>query len=116
MTKRRAGPLDPVPQWDRVAQIVQPLTDALAADDRLVGEVDQLRAYVRDTLDEFGISVRHEPSVYVVLSAVGLVVEMAKNSTANGITDKAFLASTAELARTVSLALLEYLPDEARPA
>lgn len=116
MTKRHAHPLEPDPQWERVANIVQPLTDALAADDRLVAEVDQLRAYVRDTLDELGISVRHEPSVYIVLSTVGLVVEMAKNSVRNGITDQAFLHSIAELARTVSLALLEYLPEEARPA
>lgn len=114
MTKRQARPLEPVPDWPAVARIVPSLEAALAADDRLVAEVDQARAYLRDTLDGLGISVRDEPSVYVVLATAGVFVEMAKNAVRNGLYGPEYVHGIAELARTISLSLLEYLPPEAR--
>ncbi len=108
-------PLAPHPRWDYVARATKTIHEIVVSDPAYVARADALNAYVRDTFDALGISIRHEPSLYVAIVVAGLLVEMAGNGLDQGHTTPDVVATIAKVSQSFTASLLDYLPKEARP-
>lgn len=110
-----AGPLEPRPDWANLRRAVVLIDRLRKTDPGTVAIGDNLGAYLRDTFDALGISVRHEPSLYVAITTAGMLVELAHNGLGKGLVDERTLEAIAHVAQSFTAALIDYLPPEARP-
>ena len=108
------GPLEPRPQWDSVARAVTVIERIVKSHPEISAKTDALQSYVRDTFDALGLSVRHEPTLYVAITTAGLMVEMASNAHDKGLIDHETLRAIASIAQSFTASLIDYLPKEAR--
>lgn len=109
------GGIEPVPHWEYVAQAIRIIEGQyLKGDVGAQRDADQLQAYVRDTFDALGISIRHEPSLYVAMTTASLLVELANNGLEKGIVDPATVLAIAQVSQSFAASLIPYLPPEAR--
>jgi hypothetical protein len=77
--------------------------------------VDQLTAYVRNTLDELGVSVTDENAVYVAITVAAFMVQMTRNAQRNGQAEPSTVYAVARIAQAFVAALIDYVPAEVRP-
>lgn len=107
--------VEPVPRWDYVAKAIRIIErDLIGGDVAAQRDADQLQAYVRDTFDALGISIRHEPSLYVAITTASLLVELSNNGREKGLVDEATVLAVARIAQSFTASLIPYLPPEAR--
>lgn len=106
--------VEPVPRWDYVGKAIRIIRDDLIGGDVAAQrDADQLQAYVRDTFDALGISIRHEPSLYVAITTASLLVELSNNGREKGLVDDATVLAVARIAQSFTASLIPYLPPEA---
>ena len=99
-------------RWDAVRRIVEPLK-ALIPGPADVARADAVQSYARDVFDGFGLTLREEDTLYVVLVTLGLAVELASNAhKREQVSDEVF-AGIAHVAQSLAIALLPYFPPEA---
>lgn len=106
--------VEPVPQWENVAKAIRLIEREMLGDAKATSEADRLQAYVRDTFDALGISIRHEPSLYVAMTTASLLVELAENGREKGIVEGETVLAVAQIAQSFAASLIPYLPPEAR--
>lgn len=101
-------------RWDLVRRAVGPLLELLEEPANLA-RADVVQAYARDTFDSFGLVLADPETLFVALTMAGFVVELANNAHENeGLSDLE-LETVARIAQSFALAVLPYLPPEARP-
>lgn len=107
--------VEPVPRWDYVAKAIRIIErEMIGGDVAAQRDADQLQAYVRDTYDALGISIRHEPSLYVAVTTASLLVELAKNGEETGKVEESTVLAIARISQSFAASLIPYLPPEAR--
>lgn len=104
----------PRPQWENVAKAVREIARIMGDQPDAVALTDRTAAYVRDTLDALGLSVRDEGTLYVVITAAGLMVEMSHNALTKGKVTPDVVLAIAQIAQSLTAALIPYMPPEAR--
>lgn len=97
-------------RWDAVRRLVDPLK-ALLAGPADVARADVVQSYARDVFDGFGLTLRDEDTLYVVLVTLGLSVELASNGHGRGQVSDEVLAGIAHVAQSLAIALLPYFPE-----
>ena len=106
---------EPSPRWDYLAKAIRTIErDMIGGDVASQRDADQLQAYVRDTYDALGISIRHEPSLYVAITTASLLVELANNGRETGKVDEEVVLAIARISQSFAASLIPYLPPEAR--
>lgn len=103
------------PRWDYLARATGALREILTRDPANVAHADALGAYVRDTFDALGLSVRDEATIYVALVTASLLVECSDNGRGRGAVSTTTVREISQIAQSVGAALLPYLPPEAFP-
>lgn len=107
--------IEPAPRWDYIAKAIRTIErDMIGGDVASQRDADQLQAYVRDTYDALGISIRHEPSLYVAITTASLLVELANNGRETGKVDAEVVLAIARISQSFAASLIPYLPPEAR--
>lgn len=107
--------IEPAPRWDYLAKAIRTIErDMIGGDVASQRDADQLQAYVRDTYDALGISIRHEPSLYVAVTTASLLVELANNGREKGQVSEEVVLAIARISQSFAASLIPYLPPEAR--
>lgn len=112
-SRRRHAP--PRPQWENVKPAVEMISRIVKSDPMYVGRVDRLQARLRDQYDDLGVSITDEDSLYVVLVTVGMIVEIASSGIRAGTLVAEDVGRIAAVAQTMTAALIDYLPADAKP-
>lgn len=102
-------------RWAAVAPAIWSLTQVANADPLTTHHADNLGAYTRDVLHNFGLSVTDEDTLFVVLVTASLLVQMAHNGYHVGDVPAEVLAGVAHIAQSLTIALIPFLPPEAKP-
>lgn len=111
--RARAGRMQPRWEWLRPAIVA--IDRTVKSDASYVHNADALGAYVRDTFDALGLSVRDPETLYVALVTASLLVELCSNGVRRGTAELETLEAVAKISQSFAASVIEYLPPEARP-
>jgi hypothetical protein len=75
-----------------------------------LAELDQLRAVLRNALDEVEVTLHDEWAVYFGLVWTGAITELARNGFENERLTPAAYRDVAEITTTIGAALIDYVP------
>lgn len=100
-------------RWDLVRKAIGPLEELLEEPANLA-RADVVQAYARDTFDRMGLVLADPDVLFAAMTTAAFLVELANNAHEREGMTEAELYVVARLAQSFALAVLPYLPPEAR--
>lgn len=112
---QRAQERQMAPRWEWLRPAIAAIDATVKSEPQYVAHADAIGAYVRDTFDALGLSVRDGETLYVALVTASTIVELAANGHGRGVVDDATLEAIAKISQSLAAAVIPFLPDEAKP-
>lgn len=108
------GPDDPSSRWDSFRKAARMLTDLRDQNAGNVSRADVVQSYARDVFDGFGLTLRDDDVLFAAIVTATLLVQLATNAHEREQITPEAVAAIAHVAQSFAIAVLDYLPPEAR--